>query len=112
MWIDIHVVLDLTSEINLSQKTLSNTLEDVCTSTLIKSPKDVLQTSGFYNSSRQDEHRENSAKSQLQKDNSLGGPKNMVQGCDFFLIWLHVGIKKRILRFEQLACSYPSNSLR
>lgn len=87
-----------TSEMNLSQKTLTNTLEDVLGSTLIKSPKDVLQTSVFYNSSSMDEHQENSAKSQFQKDSSSGGPKNTVQGCDFLLIWLNTGIKYRAFR--------------
>lgn len=60
---DSHVVLDFTSEMNLSQKTLSNTLEDVLSSTLIKIPKDVLETSVFYNHSSLNEHRQNSAKS-------------------------------------------------
>lgn len=60
---DSHVILDFTFEMNLSQKTLSNTLEDVLSSTLIKIPKDVLETSVFYNRSSLDEYRQNSSKS-------------------------------------------------
>lgn len=45
--LDTYGGLDSTSEMSLSQKTLSNTLEDVLSSTLIKNPKDVLQTSVF-----------------------------------------------------------------
>lgn len=36
----------------------------------------------------------------LKEDNFLGGSMNIVQGCNFLLIWLNIGIKCGILNLN------------